>query len=114
MGRLINVVGVAAAIAAAAGVYSLKHETGEAASHAARLKGEIGRERDAIAVLKAEWSHLNQPSRLKTLAEKYLELGPLEVNRLVRVEDVPLRNLELSPGERGAPLGAAATPASAR
>mgnify|MGYP006119665861 CR=1 FL=1 len=33
---------------------------------------KITEDREAIHVLKAEWSHLNQPSRLRELAKRYL------------------------------------------
>ena len=31
-----------------------------------------------LTVLKAEWSHLNKPARLRVLAERYLELRAIE------------------------------------
>jgi cell division protein FtsL len=33
---------------------------------------KITENREAVHVLKAEWSHLNQPARLRKLAERYL------------------------------------------
>lgn len=43
---------------------------------------------ESIHVLKSEWSHLNQPDRLRILAQRYLEVGPLDANRVGNVENV--------------------------
>jgi len=109
MGRLVNAGGVAVAIAAAAALYQVKHQAVEAAEGVARLRAEIQRERDSIAVLKAEWSHLDQPARLKALAERHLEIRPVDMQQILRVEDVPLRQAEDAAGE---PEAATAPPAS--
>jgi len=37
---------------------------------------------ESIHVLKSEWSHLNEPSRLRDLAQKYLEVGPPDATRV--------------------------------
>lgn len=41
---------------------------------------------ESIHVLKSEWSHLNQPDRLRLLAQRYLEVGPLDADRVGDVE----------------------------
>jgi hypothetical protein len=38
--------------------------------------------RQAIHVLKAEWSYLNQPARLRNLAERYLGLAAIEARQV--------------------------------
>ena len=38
----------------------------------------ITEDRQAVHVLKAEWSHLNKPARLRVLAERYLGLRDIE------------------------------------
>jgi cell division protein FtsL len=39
---------------------------------------KITEDRKAIHVLKAEWSHLNQPARLRQLAERYLGMVSIQ------------------------------------
>ena len=53
------------------------------------LNQEISGDRDAIHVLRAEWSYLNQPERLEGLSQRYLELQPLEGGQLVVIAAVP-------------------------
>lgn len=42
---------------------------------------------DALHVLDAEWSYLNQPDRLKKLNDQHGKLVPLEVVQLASVDD---------------------------
>lgn len=91
MGRIVNVMGIAIAVAAAGAVYHVKHEAGRAAATASELQREIERERASIAVLRAEWSHLNHPARLQGLAERYLELRPVEARQFVSLAELPAR-----------------------
>lgn len=57
------------------------------------LNEEITRDRDAIHVLRAEWSYLNQPERLEGLSRRYLELQPLEGDQFSVFAALPLRAL---------------------
>ena len=47
------------------------------------------RERDAIAVLHAEWQLLNRPDRLQAVADKHLDLQPMNIQQLARLADLP-------------------------
>jgi hypothetical protein len=44
-------------------------------------------DRQAIHVLKAEWSFLNQPARLRPLAERYLDMSVVEPAQVGRAID---------------------------
>jgi hypothetical protein len=55
------------------------------------LNKEITDDRDAIHVLRAEWSYLNQPERLEGLSQRYLELQPLEGGQIAVIATVPAR-----------------------
>ena len=56
-----------------------------------KLKAKVQRERDAIAVLHAEWALLNRPDRLQTAAEKHLGLQRIKIQQLARLSDLPER-----------------------
>jgi hypothetical protein len=51
----------------------------------------VHREREVIAVLKAEWQLLNRPDRLQTAVESHLDLQPISVTQLARLSDLPNR-----------------------
>lgn len=59
-----------------------------------RVKGlntKIYEDRQAIHVLRAEWSHLNEPARLRALSERYLDLAPVDVEQVRRIDEIPWR-----------------------
>ena len=87
--RFLNIVAVLCLIASAAYAYSIKYETLYWSEQAAKLKSRIARERDSIAVLKADWQHLNRPDRLQTAAERHLDLQPTAIQQLARLADLP-------------------------
>lgn len=94
MNRYVNAGLVAVMIAGAASVYQLKYEVELAAGHLAAVKRDIEKEKEAIALLQAEWSLLNQPSRLQALVERhgeYLKLAPLTASQIGTLADVPDR-----------------------
>jgi len=55
------------------------------------LNQDITRDRDAIHVLRAEWSYLNQPERLEGLSRRYLELKPLKGEQFSEIAALPVR-----------------------
>ena len=48
--------------------YRVNYATQEAANRVADLRAQIAAEREALAVLSAEWAYLNRPDRLAALA----------------------------------------------
>lgn len=53
-----------------------------------QIKENIQKNREAIHVLRAEWAHLNDPSRLQILAQKYLDIAPVGSSQLISFDDV--------------------------
>ncbi|MGL4728222.1 MAG: cell division protein FtsL [Bosea sp. (in: a-proteobacteria)] len=89
--KLLHVVAIGALISSAVYAYSIKYEATFAAEEVQRLKKRVQKERDAIAVLRAEWQHLNRPERLQALAERHLDMQPLSITQITRWQDVPMR-----------------------
>ncbi len=56
-----------------------------------RLHAEIREQRDAIAVLRAEWAKLDAPLRLQGLAERHLALKPLNATQYDQLKNLPER-----------------------
>jgi hypothetical protein len=72
--------------------YRVNYATQEAMNRVADLGTEIAREREAIAVLEAEWAYLNRPDRLRRLVDANaaaLGLVPLEPDQYGEVAMVP-------------------------
>ena len=89
--RLIHMIVMFSLIASAGYAYSIKYESLYQAEQVAKLKAKVQKERDAVAVLKAEWHLLNRPDRLQAVAERHLDLQPLNVQQLARLSDLPNR-----------------------
>ena len=43
----------------------------------------------SIHVLKAEWSHLNNPSRLRKLVAKHISLNPVQAEQIINYSALP-------------------------
>jgi hypothetical protein len=91
MMRLLHLVAISGLIGSAAYVYSIKYDTLYYAEEVVKLRRKIERERDAIAVAKAEWALLTRPDRLQRLVEQNLDLVPMTIAQLGKLSDLPQR-----------------------
>jgi hypothetical protein len=89
--RLLHLVAVGVLIASAIYAYSIKYDTLYQSEQVAKVQGQLRKERDGIAVLRAEWQLLNKPDRLQQAVEKHLDLQRLDVQQLARWSEVPDR-----------------------
>lgn len=71
------------------GLVAVKTRVQEMETRLATLQRDIRADRDSIRVLKAEWSHLNDPARLKRLADAYLKLSPVTSAQIASVKALP-------------------------
>ncbi|MBB3263449.1 hypothetical protein FHW79_001045 [Azospirillum sp. OGB3] len=78
---------------AAAGfvLFETSYEVQELEEKLGSLNRKIMVEQEAIQVLKAEWSFLNDPTRLETLSREHLALQPTEARQFVAMTIVPMR-----------------------
>ncbi|MDX5366199.1 MAG: hypothetical protein LPK88_07175 [Alphaproteobacteria bacterium] len=93
MMRVINFLLILAVIGLSVGLYDIKYKAEEAVRHARQLEQRIASEQEAIRVLRAEWSYLNQPERLQELASRYTTLQPLGAGQIGSFEDVPMPHM---------------------
>lgn len=124
--KLLHIIAIGALVASAVYAYSIKYDSIFLAERTAKLKNRIQKEKDSIAVLKAEWQRLNRPERLQALAARHLDLHQVRIDQIVRYADVPQRQpkvdeigrklealgLGVPTSTPNAPTGAISTPAS--
>ena len=89
--RIIHLLVIGGLVFAAAYVYRIKMELTERTERVLRLHAEIREQRDAIAVLRAEWARLDAPLRLQGLAERHLQLKPLNAAQYDSLKNLPER-----------------------
>lgn len=68
-------------------LFKVKYEVIEVEHKLAQALQQIKREKENIHILKAEWSHLNEPQRLQKLAEKFLEIMPMKTEQIVAIRN---------------------------
>ena len=104
--RLLNILVIAALVFAAVHVYKIKFESTRQAERVAKLRLDIRREHDAIAVLRAEWAKLDSPARIQELAKRHLKLQPIDGKQFDRLVGLPARPPDLVPPDAADPIGA--------
>jgi hypothetical protein len=104
--RIIHLLVIGVLVFAAAYVYRIKMESTSRTERVLRLHAEIREQRDAIAVLRAEWAKLDAPLRLQGLAERHLALKPLSATQYDSFKNLPERPQRFTkPGDPD-PIGA--------
>jgi len=104
-------------IAAGVGLYLLKMQVEAQVQHLAKLEQQITETRESIHVLKAEWSFLNDPARLREQAGRLLAMQPVKPSQIVSYDSIPFADPPAANAavSNNAPAGASnAAPASMR
>ena len=70
------------------------------------VRGEVRRERDAIAGLRAKWGELDNPARIEALAKRFLPLKPIDSTQYSSLDQLPERPPELVQPGSPDPIGA--------
>jgi len=94
--RLLNLCVLVLLVLAAAHVYGIKFESTMRAERVAKMRGDVRRERDAIAALRAEWAQLDNPARLQGLVRRHLPLGPILPQQSDTMDRLPERPPQVS------------------
>jgi hypothetical protein len=106
--RLLNILVICALILAASFVYKIKFDSTLRAERVGKLAGELRRERNAIATLRAEWARLDAPGRIAGLAVRHLALRPIVPTQFDSLDRLPDRP-PMPPGNSD-PIGAMIAP----
>lgn len=82
---------VVLAVGLALVLFSVKYEVQDLEVELSQVQRNIVGEQRALHVLTAEWSHLNEPARLRRLAERHLDLAPVTPRQIVSFASLPQR-----------------------
>jgi cell division protein FtsL len=85
---LINMVCIAVL---AIGVYLVKYSVQDVQRNVGTLKSQLASEKESLHLLNAEWSYLNRPDRLRELADRHLDLMPIDSRQIEQVAVLPVK-----------------------
>lgn len=92
MMRRLVLITVALSAVVSFGLYRLSYQVQHLERELATLNDQLLAEQEAIQVLRAEWSFLNRPEVLQTLAARHLDLQPIAPGQIAHtIADLPDR-----------------------
>ena len=74
----------------ALGLFYVKHVVQNLEQDLTSLERSINSDKEEIHVLKAEWTYLSRPDRIKTLASAHLDLAPTESAQIADISSIPM------------------------
>ena len=98
MARLTTVLILVLAGGLSVGLFAVKQKVQDMEDELRRLQTEIETEQKAIRVLRAEWSHLNEPERLETLAAQHLGFSRLTTEQVAGLSALLLGGIAVATG----------------
>lgn len=104
MKRRVVIIALAVVGLLSTGLYFLEYEVKQMERQLARLDDGLRQDRQAIQVLRAEWSYLTTPDRLQKLAAKHrrsLELSPASPVQIAGLADLPARPVPVAIAQSG-------------
>ncbi|MCW9033946.1 MAG: hypothetical protein OQJ97_06970 [Rhodospirillales bacterium] len=88
--RQTTIILVLLAVALTFTLFKVKYGVQHLEEELSSLNRAIHAHQESIHVLQAEWSHLNEPERLRKLAAKHLDLTPLGSSQIGSISDFPV------------------------
>lgn len=79
------------------GLFQVKYNVQSKEAELRAINKQIAANRSAIHVLDAEWSYLNDPTRLADLARRHTDLTPTQATQLKHFADLPPRPAAAQP-----------------
>ena len=70
-------------VAVGSGLFLVKYRVQNLEDQLQTLNRDIADDRERIHVLRAEWSHFNEPDRLRALAGRHLDMMPVQSGQVV-------------------------------
>jgi hypothetical protein len=68
-------------------IYDMKFETRRLEARAQQLSRAIEDEKDNVALMRAEWSHVARPEQVEKLARELLQLEPVKSVQIINYRD---------------------------
>ncbi|MGN0905313.1 MAG: hypothetical protein ACI4PW_09175 [Alphaproteobacteria bacterium] len=76
----------------ATGMFIIKNRVIDLESDLERINAQIREDQKALHVLKAEWTYLNDPARIRTLSSRHANMKPLRGEQIISFSAIPFKN----------------------
>ena len=84
--------------AMATGMFVIKNRVIGLEKELAAVNAQIESDQKAIHVLKAEWTYLNDPQRIRNLSERHAKMKPITGEQIISFAAIPFRNKQPETG----------------
>jgi cell division protein FtsL len=79
------------AILTGIGLFMVKYQVRALEAQLLEINRKVVANQEATHILKAEWAHLNDATRIEQLNARYLSLQPITPAQLGRIDTIPMR-----------------------
>ena len=73
------------------GMFIINNKVIAAENDLERINAQIRNDQNALHVLKAEWTHLNDPARIRNLSENHIHMKPLRGEQIISFSAIPFK-----------------------
>ncbi|HBO59391.1 MAG TPA: hypothetical protein DD624_05730 [Alphaproteobacteria bacterium] len=84
--------------AMATGMFVIKNRVIGLENELSAVNTQIRADQKAIHVLKAEWTYLNDPQRIRALSERHAAMKPITGERIISFAAIPFKNKQAETG----------------
>ena len=91
--RITALIYMACFAALSMGLYLVKYSVQDVQRNVASLKDNLKVEKESLHLLNAEWAYLNRPDRLRQLADRHLDLVPLDSRQIEEINVLPAADM---------------------
>lgn len=77
--------------AMATGMFLIKNEVASLENELENINAKIREDQNALHVLKAEWTYLNDPARIRHLSENHIHMKPVRGEQIISFSSIPLK-----------------------
>ncbi len=76
----------------ATGMFAIKNHVINLEGELSRINTQIKSDQRALHVLNAEWTYLNDPSRIRDLSVRHAGMKPIRAERIISFSAIPFRD----------------------
>ena len=82
----------------ATGMFLIKSKVSSLENELEQINAKIREDQNALHVLKAEWTYLNDPARIRHLSESHIHMKPVRGEQIISFSSIPLKTTSADKG----------------